>query len=275
MRISIPAAMLPRKGPTAEDPEESVKVSTTVGVCAILAFGGFPSSTWAALPAATGYVQCSTSDGYITDSSSCSTSTEVATRALSPYATLSGSGSYPGGLARVDATIFAFTKFDFVVTGPDPYAKVKVDIDTRLHQSTVNGGYGFSEILVQADADIFTGPNSAYKVICSTGCADQSTGFDGTLQVTTNPGYISTVDMEIEAGGNFSTVANSGEAYADPHFYIDPSTPDAADYSIMLSPGVGNGLPGVPEPAAWVLMIVGVGGVGAALRRSNRKAATA
>jgi hypothetical protein len=250
-----------------------MKSTMTFSAFVALTCAGYASSVSAGspLPAATGYVQCSTSAGDFDDPSSCSTSNEAATRTLSPYATLSGSGSYPGGLVPLQGIIFAVTDFDFTVAGPDPYAKVEVDIGTRLHQSTVNGGYGFSEIVVNADADIFTGPNTAQKAICSDpNCTDQSTDFDGTLQVTTNPGYVSTVHLEIEAGGSFAAGANSGEAYADPYLYIDPSTPDAADYSITLSPGVGNGLPGVPEPASWALMILGVGATGATFRGSRR-----
>jgi hypothetical protein len=115
--------------------------------------------------------------------------------------------------------------------------------------------------------DIYTGNDSAYKTICSMGCPDQSTDFDGTLQVKTNPGYIGTVEMIVEAGGAFSDDPNSGYAYVDPYFYIDPSTPDASAYSITLSDGVGNGLQGVPEPGAWALMLTGVGVAGAGLRR--------
>ena len=245
--------------------------TTTAGVCVALALCGYASFGWAGptLPAADGFVSCDTPGGSISDPSFCGTGYDGGTRTLSPYATLSAFATYPGGLVALSSGVFAVTNYDFTVNGSDPSAKVKVDIDTRLHQSVVNSGYAVSEILVTAGTDIFTSPNSASKVICSDPCPDESEDFAGTLQIIMNPGYISTVHLEIEALAGFSADPNSGYAYVDPYIYIDPNMPDAADYMITLSDGVGNGLPttGVPEPASWVMMLVGVGGCGAVMRR--------
>ena len=59
---------------------------------------------------------------------------------------------------------------------------------------------------------------------------------------------------------------------ADPYFFL---TGDAQGYSIITSDGVGN-VPagGVPEPAAWALMLLGFGAAGGAIRR-RRTGATA
>jgi hypothetical protein len=101
--------------------EEIMKSTMTFSAFVALTCAGYASSVSAGspLPAATGYVQCSTSAGDFDDPSSCSTSNEAATRTLSPYATLSGSGSYPGGLVPLQGIIFAVTDFDFTVAGPD------------------------------------------------------------------------------------------------------------------------------------------------------------
>jgi hypothetical protein len=48
---------------------------------------------------------------------------------------------------------------------------------------------------------------------------------------------------------------------ADPYFYIDPSFPDANQYSIIVSPGVGNASLQnsiVPEPPSLLLLGVGL-----------------
>ena len=252
-----------------------MKSTTTAGACAAVGFLGFAAPGWATtpVPVATGYVQCLNADGSnFSDPSSCAATYDSATRTLSPFAGLTAQATYPGDFDAVSAGAIGFLTYYFTVDGPGP--SVEVDIDTRLTQSTVNGGYGFSEILVTAGTDIFTAPNSAYEVICSSGCSDDATALDTTLQITTNPGYVSSVDLEIEAGTGFSANPIAGYASADPFIFIDPSVPDASAYTITLSPGVANGLPGmggVPEPATWAMMLAGLGLAGAQLRDSHRR----
>ena len=68
-------------------------------------------------------------------------------------------------------------------------------------------------------------------------------------------------------GGGGTTMA-----FVDPQLTIDPMTPNASDYSIALSAGIGNAAP-VPEPAtAWTLAM-GLGGL-AWRRRSLRVRST-
>jgi hypothetical protein len=68
-------------------------------------------------------------------------------------------------------------------------------------------------------------------------------------------------------------------AVADPFFEIDPTwAADHPGYSLEFSSSIVNGDPGptsggVPEPAAWALMIAGFGMAGAALRRRRTAAA--
>src|SRR5579863_7954907 len=63
----------------------------------------------------------------------------------------------------------------------------------------------------------------------------------------------------------------SASAYLDPYFSIDPSTPDADQYSILTSPGIGNAMPSaVPEPSTWVMMVLGFAGLAWAGWRGGR-----
>jgi PEP-CTERM motif-containing protein len=78
-------------------------------------------------------------------------------------------------------------------------------------------------------------------------------------------------------------MGDSDSAYTklDPVLSIDPSFASVdpnylTDYSLSFSAGIGN-LPdiipaGVPEPATWLLSILGLGGVGAMLRRQRSRA---
>ena len=61
-------------------------------------------------------------------------------------------------------------------------------------------------------------------------------------------------------------------AYIDPYFSIDPSTPNAGQYSIVTSSGIGNSLPGaVPEPSTWALMLLGFAATGFVAYRKGKR----
>jgi hypothetical protein len=59
-----------------------------------------------------------------------------------------------------------------------------------------------------------------------------------------------------EAGGAASALAS-----LDPYFQIDPSTPDAAAYSLVFSTGIGNSPAPVPLSASGWLLLSGLGGM--------------
>jgi hypothetical protein len=89
----------------------------------------------------------------------------------------------------------------------------------------------------------------------------------GYLQATetTNTPFKISIGAESEYGGY---------AYADPLLEIDPTwaaanSDLASQVSLEFSDGVDNGfgVPSVPEPASWALMIVGFGLIGGSLRR--------
>ena len=68
-----------------------------------------------------------------------------------------------------------------------------------------------------------------------------------------------------------------GKAFAsiDPAIFVDPNFIDTSLYSVELSPGVGNGLPGtaspVPEPAAWSMLLMGFAGLASVGYRKAKK----
>ena len=94
--------------------------------------------------------------------------------------------------------------------------------------------------------------------------------------------------LDFYSGITLSADANAGppglgyapgtlDAFIDPQIFFNAGL-DLSQYSLSVggvdSPlvpgGGGNGAGGVPEPATWGLMIVGFGGIGAAIRRRRR-----
>ena len=50
--------------------------------------------------------------------------------------------------------------------------------------------------------------------------------------------------------------------------FVDPMVEVPDGYTLVLSPGISNG---VPEPATWAMMLVGFGAVGALARRRRAR----
>jgi hypothetical protein len=99
--------------------------------------------------------------------------------------------------------------------------------------------------------------------ISPVGCAHPSS-FSGDLSLTVASGATEEIVLGVLDGVSATT---GGQAFAsvDPAIFVDPNFIDASLYSIELSPGVGNGVPGttpaVPEPATWVMLLLGFAGI--------------
>jgi hypothetical protein len=80
---------------------------------------------------------------------------------------------------------------------------------------------------------------------------DSGNNFVYDTQLTTLPNYdLVTITMNVSANdGSNSNADSSGKAFAtlDPYIYIDPSFPNADQYTLTLSPGVSNTPASVPE----------------------------
>jgi hypothetical protein len=241
-------------------------------LCGIV-FASLSVSAAQALPVGTGAVSCETITGmglsYITSTVSCNGGNDSGSVTYAPFAGISGK-AFGEGMVDV-ATVLGSLTYSFEVTGGNPGTIVPVDIDAVLQESAnvMNSnsiGYGFAEI----DVTAYT---SAGVTICSPGCTGQ-TDFTGTLQVDAQSGVVDTLHLEIEAGGAAGNTSdyNGGMASADPYIYIDPNFADAGDYSIEVSPNIGN-VPATPLPAALPLFATGLGGLGLLGWRRKRKAA--
>lgn len=84
-------------------------------------------------------------------------------------------------------------------------------------------------------------------------------------------GSVELISLNITAAAAANSAGNASGTI-DPYIRIDPGFLGASGYRIEVSNGVGNspadGIPiGVPEPAAWALLLTGFGVLGGTLRQ--------
>jgi hypothetical protein len=216
------------------------------------------------IPDGTGFVQCTTKTGLITDPVSCDGGTDSGLVTYAPFAGVSGS-AFGEGLVD-EAGVFGVLNYSFEVTGGNPGDVVPVDIETTLSAIPRSIGHVFSEIIVSADT-------SSSVTICNLQCTDEAIGFTGILQVDALSGavYTNAIHLEIEAIGALGGTSdfNGGSASADPYVFIP--APFASQYTVEVSPNIGNALAAtVPEPGAWAMLLVGFATLAGLRRRGVR-----
>ena len=124
------------------------------------------------------------------------------------------------------------------LTNSYPYAGVSQTINTVL-----NGSYLLSFDIGSRDGD-------QISIQATAGGASQT--------YTTNATPWKTETLSFTGTGGPTTISLLGTA--------------AAGYDLSLDNVIVSGPPGVPEPSTWAMMLVGVGGLGGALRLGRRTA---
>lgn len=160
---------------------------------------------------------------------------------------------------------------NLIPTGATPYS-----IDIRVDGSTSPGHY--SEIISQGYSTgpglyIGTNPSGFFRLtdnfpttgvafptgmhdlLFTTGAGGSKFYIDGALK------FSSPLQASGAAGGDFTVF---GKQFSPASEFFKGDIDFIRIYDRTLAPG------GVPEPATWLLMLVGVGGAGAGLRRSRR-----
>ncbi|HLZ75654.1 PEPxxWA-CTERM sorting domain-containing protein [Phenylobacterium sp.] len=221
----------------------------------------------------------------------CSTGTATTTDNSASVRTNSPIGSEP-------ATAFASLFVHYEAHGPD-------DMIVPLHViANLSASAGDQDSNMQAFAGLFKTSDDDFDfgtyqgvgtgfLACSggpcnfnTGCGDACTD---TIHLSADFDVPSNTDFEFfmvatcEGGANGASPNCAADA--DPMVTIDPGFLAThpgfnLEYSSNFSNTVGTppgptGGPGVPEPAAWAMMLVGFGALGAAMRARRRPAAMA
>jgi hypothetical protein len=204
------------------------------------------------LPAPTTLAVCVVGGMSVTDPFHCVGDSATADVTLSPVA---------GVRAEGGASASASLEYVFEVVGGSAGDVVPVLITAHLETSAVDSMYSGAGITVTRgsavqQASACTGPSYA---LCL-----RPSSFFGTLEVMAPVG--SSTDVHLNAALSLLSFSGSGFASADPLIQVDPSFPGAADYSIVLSPGVANAL-AIPE--ASTLALLGIALADVAWRRSS------
>jgi hypothetical protein len=183
----------------------------------------------------------------------------------------------PGALASLDYSAYVEAPAD------DIDQAAPLDLSYKI---TSNFSFG-NDFTVQAEIGVETDLKQYYSDVCGTGgvaptcSASQlgSTTYVGTGVVTTLPETRIYITMVDSIDFNYLGIAlpYSGAVEIDPTLVIDPAfLSDHPGYSLEFSASIGDTPPsGVPEPAAWALMLIGIGAAGAAVRGSRRQRAIA
>jgi hypothetical protein len=180
-----------------------------------------------------------------------SQSTTVGTR---PVLFASATGIAPASDLAVN-TAGAEVSYYFIVTGPET-GLVPLFLDFDLTASSSGTGQGFAGVELDLNQTMVS---NAFVSCDLSGCLDtqgnQASQVSGRFQPFVHTG--DTYQIVMDVNGSANSIGDSGSGYADPYIYVDPSFPGAANYSIVVSAGVGNSPlsnASTPEPASWLLV---------------------
>lgn len=130
---------------------------------------------------------------------------------------------------------------------------------------TLSSSGGASEV------EIFVAGTNVIDATCG---AEGDNVFCGTKRVSYRATLMTNTVYEIAlsaigiAAAYTDPVVSTTFAMVDPVIEVDPSDPNAGDFIVLTSPGIGNA---VPEPATWAMMLAGFAGLGFAGYRRTLK----
>ncbi len=156
----------------------------------------------------------------------------------------------------------------FEVAGPGTLVvplSAHVIIKASVRENVRANGSAGGGVDIQTDQGFFSRSASAY-LGGDTGMPDA--GVDEWVSFSATAGYQDSVAISGSATGGSSLLASiTSKVFVDPVIAIDPTWAAAhPGYSLTFADGIGNTAGGVPEPAAWALLVAGFGRVGGMAR---------
>jgi hypothetical protein len=147
--------------------------------------------------------------------------------------------------------------YSFEVFGSQLGDTVPLLIATDLSTSETGYANAYASIAV---ATSLGGSSALYCSVASGFVPCAATSFSGDVSVSATSGTVDTLTLEVSAGASLlqDIVTSSASASADPFIYVDPSFAGAANYEILVSPGIGNSssMAATPEPGTLLLILV-------------------
>jgi hypothetical protein len=182
--------------------------------------------------------------------------------AMNPTPTFSikTTGTYNGGFG------FGEVQMDYAieVAGPASASAVPIVIADKASASSGlnDGSAAFVSVTFNGAGNYLLNLQSQNGTLTFPGSPPASGETDGVYSFVNteqvNVGSIYYLNIFVEAGARYT----SADAFLDPYIYVDPTFPNADQYSILLSPGIGNSLTApVPEPSTWAMLLLGFSGI--------------
>jgi hypothetical protein len=211
-------------------------------------------------------------------------STVITTGDPFPSLSVSSQTSAASKQETLGANSSAALNYYIEVLGPEPtvtldllgsaaLAAVGSDISTNSTIELILYGDTFTDVV----AGVAYTQGSAYPIEGDEYGSGVQAGFDpASFQIETSLSVGTSSVIEVSMDATNSANSGAGEsaahasAYLDPYFFIDPNTPNADQYSIIVSKGIGNALT-TPEPSTWAMILVGFAGIGFFARRAPRQ----